>query len=203
MSGPVGSSPLARGLRREPTAGPPRSWDHPRSRGVYMPSGSSASTSTGSSPLARGLRVDRQDISGGAGIIPARAGFTELAGSKKNFEVGSSPLARGLPRRPGAGAGWVGIIPARAGFTDHRPARSRGRRDHPRSRGVYISAYDELMSTLGSSPLARGLRVLTAKVPGLGRIIPARAGFTEQLPITLIADWGSSPLARGLPVVEH
>ena len=77
-----------------------------------------------------------------------------------------------------------------------------GRQDHPRSRGVYL-----------------GLRVVAA---ALGRIIPARAGFTpppirhslltwdhprsrgvydEQVPVPL-QQLGSSPLARGLPHVS-
>ena len=50
---------------------------------------------------------------------------------------GSSPLARGLPARPAGGGVHRGIIPARAGFTVLRGPGHLGRRDHPRSRGVY------------------------------------------------------------------
>ena len=132
------------------------------------------------------------------------------------------------------------IIPARAGFTlsrgivlcttrDH--PRSRGvyaisppeyrRRspDHPRSRGVYGAHSTMTSSPYGSSPLARGLRGALLRRRGLGRIIPARAGFTDLAPIGqhlsrdhprsrgVYADAsvqccgaaGSSPLARGLP----
>ena len=91
-----GSSPLARGLRKDARGGaqsvgiiPARAgftlasflgsvrWpDHPRSRGVYLGCAGSARAGDGSSPLARGLlrlvrQRDRVD-----GIIPARAGFT-------------------------------------------------------------------------------------------------------------------------------
>ena len=91
-----GSSPLARGLpnrrRHRPGSGriiPARAGftprrprtatrreDHPRSRGVYAPTGTPSARAAGSSPLARGLRRrqglrDRQKR-----IIPARAGFT-------------------------------------------------------------------------------------------------------------------------------
>ena len=192
-----GSSPLARGLRRQPRTGarspriiparagftPTGSWrpcappDHPRSRGVYTIGGRSNSVASGSSPLARGLLQGRRP-----------------------------------PHRRSR------IIPARAGFTDPRGAGLRRPRDHPRSRGVYRVRVHPPGRPQGSSPLARGL-------PGAGqvslsraRIIPARAGFTRahrgasgdgqdhprsrgvyhrkgpsQVPIV-----GSSPLARGL-----
>ena len=134
----------------------------------------------------------------GAGIIPARAGFT----------------CRGPPGRPGSGdhprsrgVYWVikefvktgaGIIPARAGFT--RGTCSTGVREH------------------GSSPLARGLPRAEPRTVNAGRIIPARAGFTDPrrdrwgwsrdhprsrgvyMPRAARATRvrGSSPLARGL-----
>ena len=91
-----GSSPLARGLRANSArslntcgiiparAGFTTLWgrcagaatDHPRSRGVYLPTVLRVSPACGSSPLARGLQVELRDDHSGAGIIPARAGFT-------------------------------------------------------------------------------------------------------------------------------
>ena len=132
----VGSSPLARGLRRGLarkycvariiparagfTPGSLRGRapvpDHPRSRGVYLSSAPSSCGSEGSSPLARGLRQNTADRLGGVRIIPARAGFT----------------------RP-------------------RPWRAPGGTDHPRSRGVYRLELGERGEITGSSPLARGL----------------------------------------------
>ena len=93
---------------------------------------------------------------------------------------GSSPLARGLHVHHGPrGPGWR-IIPARAGFTLRvLPAGGR-RRDHPRSRGVYLNCSHELLTRTGSSPLARGLRPLVTIAPISSRIIPARAGFTGR-----------------------
>ena len=96
MPSPVGSSPLARGLRTPGTAVtlcngiiPARAGfttsavdtnsageDHPRSRGVYSPRAPRRSPSSGSSPLARGLPPDPHRGDPPAGIIPARAGFT-------------------------------------------------------------------------------------------------------------------------------
>ena len=134
--------------------------------------------------------------------------------------AGSSPLARGLRRGLCLGARRAGIIPARAGFTPGHGGEGHGRRDHPRSRGVYADVARLLGYRDGSSPLARGLRGGPGGVDDLAGIIPARAGFTDvEEGLDLFvgdhprsrgvylswASWfcqnrGSSPLARGLPV---
>ena len=113
----------------------------------------------------------------------------------------------------------MGIIPARAGFTSSRPGRSCPGRDHPRTRGVYRTAYDPAAAVLGSSPHARGLPDGPVHAQAAGRIIPARAGFTRvrtsnpkvvgdhprtrgvypALPPVKSRTRGSSPHARGLP----
>ena len=133
--------------------------DHPRSRGVYAASGSTAITAAGSSPLARGL-------------LPRGLGRAQGA-------VGSSPLARGLRRSRRRGRRTLGIIPARAGFTARPSGRPRGSTDHPRSRGVYTGRSTTTTRAAGSSPLARGLLPGPANRGLPGRIIPARAGFTR------------------------
>ena len=132
---------------------------------------------------------------------------------------GSSPLARGLPVSGGRESGHEGIIPARAGFTRHRARRTRVRRDHPRSRGVYGDEARAGRGVCGSSPLARGLRMRCACPFHSGGIIPARAGFTQRqlcgllrppdhprsrgvyagIDFSVVPADGSSPLARGLP----
>ena len=111
-----------------------------------------------------------------------------------------------------------GIIPARAGFTLSGGVVWVGGWDHPRSRGVYAIAVLLFFMALGSSPLARGLPNLAVGLTVRERIIPARAGFTENfgVPATKVKDHprsrgvyadpenrsrvnaGSSPLARGL-----
>ena len=195
---PLGSSPLARGLRAPLSfmdrlariiparAGftrrrrrIQRTWkDHPRSRGVYPALCLADPACRGSSPLARGLLPVMEGGAVRLGIIPARAGFT--------------------PPQPHAG---------------HRPG------DHPRSRGVYDWAPTISPSPMGSSPLARGLQAHRLGGTWSSRIIPARAGFTRRSPqrplqgrdhprsrgvYHLHPAWrvdllGSSPLARGLP----
>ena len=110
------------------------------------------------------------------------------------------------------------IIPARAGSTcawysqGHRPS------DHPRSRGVYHTSSWTVISVVGSSPLARGLRRYINFSTGSFRIIPARAGSTSRSATggcessdhprsrgvyftrttSCTTGRGSSPLARGL-----
>ena len=221
--------------RRPPQPGRP---DHPRSRGVYSPGPWAPASSRGSSPLARGLPCGSDEAGDDAGIIPARAGFTP-ARSQSASRVrdhprsrgvysaasatpwptpGSSPLARGLPHGAGVGAAHARIIPARAGFTAHALGGHGGRRDHPRSRGVYPRERRTAPGSPGSSPLARGLRDNVDDGLIVLRIIPARAGFTEGersehdgggdhprsrgvYSCAAGADrelMGSSPLARGL-----
>ena len=151
--------------------------DHPRSRGVYWTSCHRFSDQKGSSPLARGLLLGGRLATIHARIIPARAGFTadgrtpRLPGrdhprSRGVYNLnagnvillqGSSPLARGLRRHRLRGPRRVRIIPARAGFTSPRSTRSARCGDHPRSRGVYSARTLAGLTSLGSSPLARGL----------------------------------------------
>ena len=243
----AGSSPLARGLHDVAIVAqalegiiPARagftaplvlpgghSPDHPRSRGVYVRSIRQRNQVAGSSPLARGLLAQEGATKNVSGIIPARAGFTGRWLTVRPSMTGSSPLARGLrPIRPRCRS-RSRIIPARAGFTRGPAARATARPDHPRSRGVYVSALSAALIPAGSSPLARGLPVAQRPVLEELGIIPARAGFTPSPSTTCPAPRdhprsrgvyvdgptlsgrgaGSSPLARGLrdalPVVDE
>ena len=177
---------------------PPPGRDHPRSRGVYRRQATAVRRLGGSSPLARGLRFSRIGGCGSCGIIPARAGFTldeDVRGRRPvdhprsrgvyptmtrraQSRLGSSPLARGLPSAHPVVEALVGIIPARAGFTKSSRRPTTGRRDHPRSRGVYRASARSMAQRTGSSPLARGLPQAGAEGGDRLGIIPARAGFT-------------------------
>ena len=212
--------------------------DHPRSRGVYRTALPGAFSRCGSSPLARGLQGDEGGWPKPDRIIPARAGFTihgergedanrdhprsrgvySIEAALLESQLGSSPLARGLQLRHVVGGDPPRIIPARAGFTGPPAVRKSPGWDHPRSRGVYPSVSMGRLFVVGSSPLARGLRDPPILIAEVGRIIPARAGFTRgvllpgrfqgdhprsrgvygplQLPVA--HPQGSSPLARGL-----
>ena len=187
------SSPRGRGGR-----------DHPRSRGVYTKKIEYALNRIGSSPLARGLQRVRVGGELPDRIIPARAGFTSRGdgheGPRRDHPrsrgvyrwgrsahgdlSGSSPLARGLRIDLVPTLLEVGIIPARAGFTEVYGRVRGSARDHPRSRGVYVT--NQLLSDApaGSSPLARGLRREGRRDRHGGRIIPARAGFMTCSPLS-------------------
>ena len=218
-----------------------RQADHPRSRGVYSSSLPIFGGLRGSSPLARGLRVVLELVVDGIGIIPARAGFTQYITSFLGLysdhprsrgvypaspqgraeRAGSSPLARGLHGIDRSQSPTLRIIPARAGFTVTLAPQGPWAPDHPRSRGVYVSAFPPATAFRGSSPLARGLRRVPPGLLDESRIIPARAGFTTTTTTRVtrrdhprsrgvysstlgnnstIA--GSSPLARGLLKVD-
>ena len=195
----MGSSPLARGLRRSrprrstirriiparagftsrPLPSPSRAGDHPRSRGVYLTTICLCPAAGGSSPLARGLRDERDHLGQREGIIPARAGFT-MHMIQITFSPWDHPRSRGVY--------WAAvrvfifrsrIIPARAGFTRGSPKKSPNKADHPRSRGVYGSRFLGRRVVGGSSPLARGLLFVSRFVFWFCGIIPARAGFTH------------------------
>ena len=155
----------------------------------------------GSSPLARGLRAADCARAARTGIIPARAGFTltdirrsirpgdhprsrgvyAARLSRRLSNEGSSPLARGLPLVAASIAYSIGIIPARAGFTFLISIIIIIYQDHPRSRGVYGHASVVAIAAAGSSPLARGLPLLSPLTMISQGIIPARAGFTSRL----------------------
>ena len=196
-----GSSPLARGLRGVVPGRAGGRGIIPARAGFTAGCVVTTAGAGGSSPLARGLRAASETRRGTGGIIPARAGFTApspSAGPKwrdhprsrgvytqntllSSLYTGSSPLARGLLWRPRATGSPIRIIPARAGFTRRALVRGGGRRDHPRSRGVYCVEGGAPAPAPGSSPLARGLRTVADASAAQAGIIPARAGFTRPL----------------------
>ena len=236
----MGSSPLARGLRRHPrhvvahvgiiparagftrasASARPRTWDHPRSRGVYVLVHGHWHHAKGSSPLARGLRRRRGGAATPPGIIPARAGFTRGRAPQRwccpdhprsrgvyngvhrdrDGLVGSSPLARGLPTIRSGPVLRLRIIPARAGFTPISQSCRASSTDHPRSRGVYRSGRLRSGGLVGSSPLARGLPCTTGCLSSITRIIPARAGFTAAHP-SAVYPKTDHPRSRGVYAV--
>ena len=111
--------------------------------------------------------------------------------------AGSSPLARGLRGQDRLRRASGGIIPARAGFTLRGVTTNPRLGDHPRSRGVYKPATVKRDGAVGSSPLARGLRLHPRKGCISFRIIPARAGFTAASGRGP-SSWPDHPRSRGV-----
>ena len=183
---------------------PCRRRDHPRSRGEYECGGHLLGTCFGSSPLSRGIRL-RQGLPGPAGgIIPALAGNTTACQPglgypgdhprsrgeyqpgliRGLFGGGSSPLSRGIPGRETCEWCLMRIIPALAGNTWRDVSNAPCWRDHPRSRGEYVTGFVTYIGGAGSSPLSRGIRHPPRRYARHQRIIPALAGNTTASPPT-------------------
>ena len=76
------------------------------------------------------------------------------------------------------------------------------KKDHPRSRGVYVENLPVGKDQTGSSPLARGLRYQNMTLSPMMRIIPARAGFT-QTGVTDCSGFWDHPRSRGVyPIIQ-
>ncbi len=157
-------------------------------------------------------------------IIPASAGNTRIASLPRRF-VRIIPRARGTRIREREQATGLRIIPASAGNTRSPERCGPSRADHPRERGEHIGAGLRKAGRRGSSPRARGTRVMTPKVGRCGRIIPASAGNTcrkascmaphpdhprergehDTRRVSTCSKNGSSPRARGTlhPIIQN
>ena len=173
---------------------------HPRSRGEHILRHVPQPLACGSSPLARGTPRHHPQRTDGRRFIPARAGNTSGAGrvvcaapvhprsrgehseqrDAGQNRVGSSPLARGTRGGCASGSVHARFIPARAGNTAAPCDRARRRPVHPRSRGEHSPYPPSIVSTSGSSPLARGTHGCRWSTARQLRFIPARAGNTQD-----------------------
>ena len=175
---------------------------HPRSRGENIWGAPCRRCGAGSSPLTRGKHLRAQLFQLVHGLIPAHAGKTGRGrrsrgllpahprsrgenvrvAAKRRAKTGSSPLTRGKPYRRVSLLILWGLIPAHAGKTCQRchPCHMIGA--HPRSRGENKGRVTLLNRHEGSSPLTRGKRVSGITIAAHGRLIPAHAGKTGQLP---------------------
>ena len=194
-----GSSPHARGLRRQGVHGllerriipacagftPPgptqagAAGDHPRMRGVYDSPRQGGRDMAGSSPHARGLPGRHARRHRGGPDHPRTRGVYGQEVHERTSVRGSSPHTRGLRGPAPSGLATYRIIPAHAGFTSVSSVIVISSPDHPRTRGVYHGSLLSVGWLLGSSPHTRGLRPRTAALGEPGRIIPAHAGFTR------------------------
>ena len=156
-----GSSPLARGTRRErhrdrvpgglipARAGNTRPSSqsrfqtraHPRSRGEHMSGSSHWLLSSGSSPLTRRNTTRRSVVTRLPGAHPRSRGEHHSNRRPKPQLRGSSPLARGTLYRQDIKSGHAGLIPARAGNTFKISGGRSSSRAHPRSRGEHLQDF--------------------------------------------------------------
>ena len=144
-------------------------------------------------------------------------GEHSLQSRNRLFQRGSSPHARGAPMVRPPYLMTQGIISACAGSTSRRNCATCGSGDHPRMRGEHLHGANVGISSVGSSPHARGARGRRCRRIRPCRIIPACAGSTrpgaatpcrpadhprmrgEHMPVRIydVVPPGSSPHARG------
>ena len=156
--------------------------------------------SRGSSPRGRGKPHTSALAAPHGGLIPARAGKTHsmppwpltrsahprAGGENHTIPIptptynGSSPRGRGKPCRLTLAHTHAGLIPARAGKTvvKLRPAPSAAA--HPRAGGENHLAKTPALVLWGSSPRGRGKLHHPNQELYDARLIPARAGKTDQ-----------------------
>ena len=112
---------------------------------------------------------------------------------------GSSPLARGTPTVSSQPCRGSRLIPARAGNTGMLPAGCEGVSAHPRSRGEHFLITVSAAPRSGSSPLARGTRLVCSDILIMPMAHPRSRGEHNRLLNAWMHGDGSSPLARGTP----
>ena len=140
--------------------------DHPRMCGEHTWFGSSVYVGRGSSPHVRGAPRQAPER-----LIPAG---------------GSSPHVRGAQSGGQHGNRQCGIIPACAGSTRSSFCPLPARRDHPRMCGEHSACVVVTSGDTGSSPHVRGARC-RCRLRQLRRgIIPACAGSTECMILTIM-----------------
>ena len=231
---PASAGNTCKGGRGRP--GPPV---HPRERGEHEPTMNAPESNAGSSPRARGTPSPERRAGSPPRFIPASAGNTrEQPAVRMKAAVhprergehfgmpivrlrvnGSSPRARGTLFEVEREHDVTRFIPASAGNTAPPPRSSTTRAVHPRERGEHRPYWRQISSSRGSSPRARGTRVVKQPEDRRTRFIPASAGNTCPAPRTtrvrsvhprergehtsanaaMCCGYGSSPRARGTP----
>ena len=106
-------------------------------------------------------------------------GEHSLQSRNRLFQRGSSPHARGAPMVRPPYLMTQGIISACAGSTSRRNCATCGSGDHPRMRGEHLHGANVGISSVGSSPHARGAQARRHRLHRAVGIIPACAGSTR------------------------
>ena len=152
----------------------------------------------GSPPHTRGILVNDESNNVGSGITPAHAGNTDYIGfffrrlrdhprTRGEYPfvfiillvlLGSPPHTRGIRSADIHIGGLGGITPAHAGNTQDSQRTSTAPRDHPRTRGEYISDQGRAITLEGSPPHTRGILLSDPDIRRSGGITPAHAGNT-------------------------
>ena len=153
-----GSSPRARGTRRQQIRLDSRIW--------FIPAGA-------------GNTFEGEPGTRDESVHPRGRGEHGSQGYVCNRKTGSSPRARGTPWRPASASYAIRFIPAGAGNTRAVGGCGCGPTVHPRGRGEHTGASITGAVRAGSSPRARGTPHTGRRNLNLLRFIPAGAGNTE------------------------
>ena len=190
---------------------------HPRVRGEHRGTEFHISAPSGSSPRARGtlhLVLPKFEFHR---FIPACAGNTPSqvpgpplqpvhprvrgehcsSSARPSGEFGSSPRARGTLFLTIFAVIGSWFIPACAGNTDVLGSTPRWASVHPRVRGEHIGASLGRRIRSGSSPRARGTRILASESYHLVTVHPRVRGEHPTGTVMRCSIPGSSPRARG------
>ena len=185
-------------------------------RGEHPSIGIRHSFMSGSSPHARGAQGLLHRQRRHRRIIPACAGSTitpwrtstrcrdhpRMRGEHHVVEAAQDPDAESSPHARGALVHRVpaqvrdGIIPACAGSTMSGVLYQNATGDHPRMRGEHVLEHPGCLYVTGSSPHARGARLLEVGGGLLDGIIPACAGSTVPTGRAASPTW-DHPRMRG------
>ena len=176
----------------------------------------------GSSPLTRGKLLLECCGRSRTRLIPAHAGKTRSSaclmrsggahprsrgenpeiGADRPRDRGSSPLTRGKPGKLRLIQSRSGLIPAHAGKTARQPPRRAAHPAHPRSRGENLKSATLARNVTGSSPLTRGKLISLTPTVGRRGLIPAHAGKTVSVRITM-SPFPAHPRSRGENRTRH
>ena len=116
--------------------------------------------------------------------------------------IGSSPLTRGIQIRRCHPLQGLRFIPAHAGNTPCLLSDVQVLEVHPRSRGEYRLLMPLILTSVGSSPLTRGIQWLGFDGSRL-MVHPRSRGEYYPHPRCLRLHLGSSPLTRGIQNPGH
>ena len=154
---------------------------HPRMRGERFAGRFLQHDHFGSSPHARGTRGDRSILHVSTAVHPRMRGERSRAATFQQPANGSSPHARGTLPHAVPRWGQRRFIPACAGNASMATHPVTATKVHPRMRGERAIPGVSAIWTAGSSPHARGTRVLIQHDSEIQRFIPACAGNARRI----------------------
>ena len=196
----TGPAPHARGILVQDISQTAGDRISPAYAGNTLYGAASPPSRGGSAPHVRGIPARSASQRSAKGGQPRLRG-EYLLQTKGFLCKGSAPLARGIRPDPRSRC-TAGVSPACAGNTGEMQTVVPGTRGQPRLRGEYSAGMVAGSSTVGSAPLARGIRPLPRLAGCAGRVSPACAGNTSAS-VGEKSCWRGQPRLRGEYTVSN